>query len=107
MPFPLTSAEEVNQWVLNATNGHIPNFLSDIQSDVVLMLMNAMYFKGETVLLLFDVKSFLLTFHCVMVTCPDSRVAVSRALTDVSKINIICDNDKCAPHFLPFAHISR
>lgn len=59
MPFPLTSAEEVNQWVLNATNGHIPNFLSDIQSDVVLMLMNAMYFKGETVLLLCGVTSFL------------------------------------------------
>lgn len=47
VPFPLSSAEEINQWVANATNGHIPNLLSDIQQDVMLMLMNAMYFKGE------------------------------------------------------------
>lgn len=54
MPFPLTSAEEVNQWVANATNGHIPHFLADIPHDVMLMLMNAMYFKGETFLLATD-----------------------------------------------------
>lgn len=54
MPFPLTSAEEVNQWVANATNGHIPHFLADIPHDVLLMLMNAMYFKGETFLLATD-----------------------------------------------------
>ncbi|XP_068187650.1 alpha-2-antiplasmin-like [Antennarius striatus] len=46
-PAPLISVEEVNQWVENATNGHIPNFLESIPHDVVLMLMNAMYFKGE------------------------------------------------------------
>lgn len=54
VPFRLTSAEKVNQWVSNATNGHIPNFLSDIPHDVLLMLMNAMYFKGETFLLRTD-----------------------------------------------------
>lgn len=32
----------------NATNGHITNFLENIHHDVVVMLMNAMYFKGET-----------------------------------------------------------
>ncbi|KAG7239092.1 hypothetical protein INR49_030024 [Caranx melampygus] len=36
---------EVNQWVENVTNGHIPNFLESIPHDVVLMLMNAVYFK--------------------------------------------------------------
>lgn len=46
-PVPLVSVEEVNQWVENATNGHIPNFLENIPHDVVLMLMNAVYFKGE------------------------------------------------------------
>ncbi|XP_047463540.1 alpha-2-antiplasmin [Mugil cephalus] len=46
-PVPLVSVEEVNQWVENATNGHIPNFLESIPHDVVLMLMNAVYFKGE------------------------------------------------------------
>uniref|UniRef100_A0A667YJC1 Serpin domain-containing protein n=1 Tax=Myripristis murdjan TaxID=586833 RepID=A0A667YJC1_9TELE len=38
---------EVNQWVENATSGHIANFLESIPHDVVLMLINAMYFKGE------------------------------------------------------------
>uniref|UniRef100_A0A8C4DN62 Serpin domain-containing protein n=1 Tax=Dicentrarchus labrax TaxID=13489 RepID=A0A8C4DN62_DICLA len=46
-PVPLVSVEDVNQWVENATNGHIPNFLESIPHDVVLMLMNAVYFKGE------------------------------------------------------------
>lgn len=46
-PVPLVSVEEVNQWVENVTNGHIPNFLESIPRDVVLMLTNAMYFKGE------------------------------------------------------------
>lgn len=45
------SVEEVNQWVENATNGLISNFLDSLPSDVVLMLMNAVYFKGETLLL--------------------------------------------------------
>lgn len=46
-PVPLTSVEEVNHWVGNATHGHIPNFLERIPHNVVLMLINAVYFKGE------------------------------------------------------------
>uniref|UniRef100_A0A3Q0R5N7 Serpin domain-containing protein n=1 Tax=Amphilophus citrinellus TaxID=61819 RepID=A0A3Q0R5N7_AMPCI len=46
-PVPLVSVEEVNQWVENVTNGHIPNFLESVPHDVVLMLMNAVYFKGQ------------------------------------------------------------
>ncbi|XP_026213286.1 alpha-2-antiplasmin-like isoform X2 [Anabas testudineus] len=46
-PVNLVSVEDVNQWVENVTKGHIPNFLESIPHDVVLMLMNAVYFKGE------------------------------------------------------------
>uniref|UniRef100_A0A3Q2UB79 Serpin domain-containing protein n=1 Tax=Fundulus heteroclitus TaxID=8078 RepID=A0A3Q2UB79_FUNHE len=46
-PFPLVSVDEVNQWVENVTQGHIPNFLESIPHDVVLMLLNGVYFKGE------------------------------------------------------------
>ncbi|KAM7397479.1 hypothetical protein PAMA_005666 [Pampus argenteus] len=46
-PVPLPSVEEVNHWVDNVTNGHIPNFLESIPHDMVLMLINAIYFKGE------------------------------------------------------------
>ncbi|XP_029029218.1 alpha-2-antiplasmin [Betta splendens] len=46
-PVPLMSVEEVNQWVENVTKGHISNFLETLPHEVVLMLMNAVYFKGE------------------------------------------------------------
>ncbi|XP_062868051.1 alpha-2-antiplasmin [Trichomycterus rosablanca] len=46
-PTPLTSIEEVNQWVENTTNNHIHNFLSTLPPNVVLMLINAVHFKGE------------------------------------------------------------
>ncbi|XP_010781865.1 alpha-2-antiplasmin-like, partial [Notothenia coriiceps] len=45
-PVPLVSVEEVNQWVGNATNGQINNFMESIPHSVVLMLINAVYFKG-------------------------------------------------------------
>ncbi|XP_056141134.1 alpha-2-antiplasmin [Lampris incognitus] len=47
VPAPLVSVEEVNQWVENATEGHIANFLESLPHDIVLMLINAVYFKGE------------------------------------------------------------
>ncbi|XP_017559894.1 alpha-2-antiplasmin [Pygocentrus nattereri] len=46
-PTPLTSVEEVNQWIEAATNGQINNFLSSLPPSVVLMLINAVHFKGE------------------------------------------------------------
>ncbi|XP_053313075.1 alpha-2-antiplasmin [Spea bombifrons] len=38
--------ESINKWVREVTEGMIPKFLSDMPSDVVLMLLNAMHFKG-------------------------------------------------------------
>ncbi|CAH2219933.1 alpha-2-antiplasmin [Pelobates cultripes] len=38
--------ESINEWVRKATEGMIPKFLSEIPADMVLMLLNAMYFKG-------------------------------------------------------------
>lgn len=52
--------DEVNQWVENVTNGHIPNFLESIPHDVVLMLMNAVYFKGDP---LHKTKLFIIVFY--------------------------------------------
>ncbi|KAJ3589021.1 hypothetical protein NHX12_009869 [Muraenolepis orangiensis] len=46
-PAPLVSVEDVNQWVENATNGKIGNFMESLPRDVVLMLINAVHFKGE------------------------------------------------------------
>ncbi|XP_063750659.1 alpha-2-antiplasmin-like isoform X2 [Eleginops maclovinus] len=45
-PVPLVSVEEVNQWVENCTSGHISNFMESLPHSVVLMLINAVYFKG-------------------------------------------------------------
>ncbi|XP_056414672.1 alpha-2-antiplasmin [Hyla sarda] len=38
--------EDINKWVKDATRGKIPNFLSNIPSNIVLMLLNALHFKG-------------------------------------------------------------
>ncbi|XP_075052798.1 alpha-2-antiplasmin [Mixophyes fleayi] len=38
--------ESINKWVSDATRGKIPNFLSNIPANVVLMLLNAIHFKG-------------------------------------------------------------
>ena len=46
-PAPLVSVEDVNQWVKNATSGHIVNFMESVPHDVVLMLINAVHFKGS------------------------------------------------------------
>lgn len=65
-PVPLVSVEEVNQWVENVTKGYIPNFLESIPHEVVLMLMNAVYFKGEPFyqkpLIIITVKTNMLTW---------------------------------------------
>ncbi|XP_040279492.1 alpha-2-antiplasmin [Bufo bufo] len=36
----------INKWVSDATRGKIPHFLSELQSNVVLILLNAIHFKG-------------------------------------------------------------
>uniref|UniRef100_A0A8C5PDZ9 Serpin family F member 2 n=1 Tax=Leptobrachium leishanense TaxID=445787 RepID=A0A8C5PDZ9_9ANUR len=36
----------INKWVNDVTEGMIPKFLSEIPANMVLMLLNAMYFKG-------------------------------------------------------------
>ncbi|KAG8450776.1 hypothetical protein GDO86_003153 [Hymenochirus boettgeri] len=38
--------ESINDWVKEVTEGKIPHFLSDLPSNVMLMLLNAMHFKG-------------------------------------------------------------
>ncbi|XP_056302371.1 alpha-2-antiplasmin isoform X2 [Danio aesculapii] len=43
----LTSIEDVNRWVEETTSGQITNFMSSLPPNVVLMLINAIHFKGE------------------------------------------------------------
>ncbi|XP_066551837.1 alpha-2-antiplasmin [Amia ocellicauda] len=45
-PTPLTSIEEVNSWVKEATKGQIPKFLTSLPGNMLLMLINAVHFKG-------------------------------------------------------------
>ncbi|KAM4700375.1 alpha-2-antiplasmin isoform 2-T2 [Discoglossus pictus] len=40
------SREVINKWIKDATDGKIPNFLSGVPSDLILMLLNAIHFKG-------------------------------------------------------------
>ncbi len=44
---PLTSAAEVNQWVAEATHDKIGKIIDQITPDMLMVLINAIYFKGD------------------------------------------------------------
>lgn len=46
-PATLTDVNEINEWVKKATNGHILDFLSSLPTSTVMMLINAMHYKGQ------------------------------------------------------------
>lgn len=45
-PAELKSLQQINDWVYNATNGKMPQFLSALPSNLLVMLINAVHFKG-------------------------------------------------------------
>jgi serpin B len=47
---PLISEKQVNNWVSNKTHGKITKIIDELTSDIVMILINAVYFKGEWVL---------------------------------------------------------
>ncbi|XP_019729848.1 serpin peptidase inhibitor, clade F (alpha-2 antiplasmin, pigment epithelium derived factor), member 2b [Hippocampus comes] len=46
-PAVLESVKQLNDWVENATNGKMKDFLSALPPNMLLMLINAIHFKGE------------------------------------------------------------
>lgn len=49
-PVVLESLQQVNDWVYNATNGKMPEFLSSLPPNLIVMLINAVHFKGTAFL---------------------------------------------------------
>uniref|UniRef100_A0A3B5LR37 Serpin domain-containing protein n=1 Tax=Xiphophorus couchianus TaxID=32473 RepID=A0A3B5LR37_9TELE len=46
-PAIVESLQQINEWVENATEGKMMDFLSSLPPNLLLMLINAVYFKGE------------------------------------------------------------
>uniref|UniRef100_A0A8C6KJM1 Serpin domain-containing protein n=1 Tax=Nothobranchius furzeri TaxID=105023 RepID=A0A8C6KJM1_NOTFU len=46
-PAVLESLQQINEWVENATNGRMTDFLFTLPPNLLLMLINAVHFKGE------------------------------------------------------------
>lgn len=46
-PFDATTITAVNDWVYRQTNGKIPTILDEIDPNIVMFLINAIYFKGS------------------------------------------------------------
>ncbi|XP_071770761.2 serpin peptidase inhibitor, clade F (alpha-2 antiplasmin, pigment epithelium derived factor), member 2b [Centroberyx gerrardi] len=46
-PVALESLQQINDWVEKATNGKMTDFLSSLPPNLLLMLINAVHFKGE------------------------------------------------------------
>lgn len=47
-PEVLQSLQQINDWVNNATNGRMTDFLSALPPNMLLLLINAVHFKGKT-----------------------------------------------------------
>uniref|UniRef100_A0A8D0AZM0 Serpin domain-containing protein n=1 Tax=Sander lucioperca TaxID=283035 RepID=A0A8D0AZM0_SANLU len=47
VPAVLESLQQINDWVENATKGKMTGFLSSLPPNLLLMLINAVHFKGE------------------------------------------------------------
>ena len=47
LPFNPSDAAVINQWASDHTNAKIKKILDDIQPELVMLLMNALYFKGD------------------------------------------------------------
>ena len=45
-PVALEGLQQVNSWVAQATKGKIPEFLTSLPPQLLLMLINAVHFKG-------------------------------------------------------------
>lgn len=46
-PAVLENLQQINDWVDNATNGKITDFLSSLPPNMLLMLINAVHYKGK------------------------------------------------------------
>lgn len=46
-PVVLENLQQINDWVDNATNGKITDFLSSLPPNMLLMLINAVHYKGK------------------------------------------------------------
>ena len=47
---PLISVEQVNNWCSNKTHGKIEEIINELNPDTLMIILNAVYFKGEWIL---------------------------------------------------------
>ncbi|GAB3425262.1 serpin family protein [Niabella aquatica] len=47
LPFIPSDKDIINKWASDHTNGKIPKVLDELSADLVMLLMNALYFKGD------------------------------------------------------------
>lgn len=46
-PAALTDLVKINEWVEKATKGQVTDFLSSLPNNLVMMLINAVHYKGK------------------------------------------------------------
>ena len=59
---PLVSAEQVNSWCSNKTHGKINKIISSLSHEIIMIILNAIFFKGEWTLQ-FENELTKLTFY--------------------------------------------
>uniref|UniRef100_A0A8C5DVX5 Serpin domain-containing protein n=1 Tax=Gouania willdenowi TaxID=441366 RepID=A0A8C5DVX5_GOUWI len=82
-PAVLESLEQINEWVENATKGQMSDFLSALPPNLLLLLINAVHFKGKsqvernTLCRMYDFLNFVVTHLFVQVASFPFQKAVS------------------------------
>lgn len=66
----LENLQQINDWVDNATNGKITDFLSSLPPNMLLMLINAVHYKGKmTFKTNTNINIFMITVERLMERC--------------------------------------
>lgn len=60
---PLTTADEINSWAARKTHGRIKEVIQDIQAETILIITNAVYFKGSWIVKFDSTKTEPKDFH--------------------------------------------
>lgn len=65
-PSALTDLEEINEWVEKSTNGQVTDFLSSLPPNLVMMLINAVHYKGNTITAVLFYRTLSYMFSCLV-----------------------------------------
>ena len=85
---PLISAKQVNDWCSNKTHGKINEIIEELEPNILMIVLNAVYFKGEWLFKFEEHLTEILPFYNL-----GKRVIKIRTMSKIADFNYYEDND--------------